>query len=104
MLKPSDLAFETSDFLLLLLNRVKGPFEPAHPAGEGLLFGLESCPASQQLRLSRALVGHGAGGRKSRRRGWLMSGALLQPLWLPLPGRKTRQSAARPSAGQEPSQ
>jgi hypothetical protein len=40
-LKASDLAFETSDFLLLLLNRVKGSLEPAHPAREGLLFGLE---------------------------------------------------------------
>ena len=54
MLKPGDLAFETSDFLLLLLNRVERPFEPAHPAGEALLFGLELCAASQQLCLSRA--------------------------------------------------
>ena len=38
---PGNLAFETSDFLLLLLNRMKGPFEPAHPAGEALLFGFE---------------------------------------------------------------
>ena len=41
MLKAADLAFEACHSLLLLLDRVKGPLEPAHPADESLLLRLE---------------------------------------------------------------
>jgi hypothetical protein len=56
LLEAANLAFETSHLLLLLLDRVKGPFESAHPAAESSLLGLESCTPGQQLGLSRTVV------------------------------------------------
>ncbi|HEV3300771.1 MAG TPA: hypothetical protein VG055_14070 [Planctomycetaceae bacterium] len=41
LLEAANLAFETSHLLLLLLDRVKGPFQSAHPAGEASLLGFE---------------------------------------------------------------
>jgi hypothetical protein len=56
-LEAGNFPFKTSNFVLGTFDSVEGPFEPAHPASQTLLFGFQFCPTSGQQLLAMAVFG-----------------------------------------------
>src|SRR5580704_13775000 len=53
LLEAGDFAFQTAHPRLVFLDRVEGPFEPAHPTSQVLLVGFQSgAPRSEQVLAS----------------------------------------------------